>query len=785
METGSATSLYDRLVDKFLVLTRWPTARKVAVSGALAYPIYLLFYGIIVYSQSRGWGRGVLELALLEQLSRLWITISPVITIAAFIEDRRGREGRWTAWAFVLIGGLQLVATIQFFGTVSTSLITLIALTILFVTLFFDTGIGWLGFAWQAFLFAVLAVLELTGRIPYAPLLVDRTLAAQATPVYQGLLLGTLWIVFANLFLRIQFTASIRSRQMALLEERHRELKEAKDRLARSEALSGVATLASGAAHEIRNPLGSCNALMQTFIEDLETTELPADRRERLAAHAREAVAQISAAGPPVQNLHRLMDDVELARRTGRERETLETLGLSAAADSAAAGGPERRDLGTLAWWFSRIVRWPLPRRAVVESFSGMGALFLAFIPMLLWLDAGFPRGIALVTGLWMAVCGAFGLVFFRSGERLGGRRWPVYLLHAVHCAFGLTLCAQLGGMSTSFYEMIPGWVLVICLFYDARTGTGAFLSWLAGSATLAALEAAGLIPYAPAFAGWTVDSFVRPGPYVFLLGVYLFTFAGVFIFVASSERLRRVQERWIGQASRELELAKEAIARSESLAALGSLTGRAAASVGPPVKAAGDALDRLDREVAGLAPEFPGPAGFLAPAVRMAQQGQRRAARILERLGMLQELVGRSGRACDAAAVIQQLAGRYPGIRTEIPSGAVPAGVPAPALEQILAELVDNALKSGSTEPPLLTLSVTGEGQAVISVRDHGRGIPEKLRPDLFKPFSTGDRSGEGHGVGLGLYLVHELARISNGRVEIGCPGGGGTAVTLTFSSV
>jgi len=49
-----------------------------------------------------------------------------------------------------------------------------------------------------------------------------------------------------------------------------------------------------------------------------------------------------------------------------------------------------------------------------------------------------------------------------------------------------------------------------------------------------------------------------------------------------------------------------------------------------------------------------------------------------------------------------------------------------------------------------------------------------------VFKPFVTGQKAGEGHGVGLGLYIVHELVGLMRGSVELDSAPGRGTTVTI-----
>ena len=91
-------------------------------------------------------------------------------------------------------------------------------------------------------------------------------------------------------------------------------------------------------------------------------------------------------------------------------------------------------------------------------------------------------------------------------------------------------------------------------------------------------------------------------------------------------------------------------------------------------------------------------------------------------------------------------------------------------AVEQVLSNLVDNAIKycpSGSS----VTVSAAEEpGEIRLSVVDTGLGIDPKHLPRLFERFYRVDagRSRDAGGTGLGLSIVKHLAEAMGGRVEV-----------------
>lgn len=115
--------------------------------------------------------------------------------------------------------------------------------------------------------------------------------------------------------------------------------------------------------------------------------------------------------------------------------------------------------------------------------------------------------------------------------------------------------------------------------------------------------------------------------------------------------------------------------------------------------------------------------------------------------------------------------------IRADVPGGVVVTAVPG-AVEQIVDNLVDNALEV-SPEDSTLTLSVAVDGDAaVLHVIDEGPGLSPEERERAFERFWRGTASPVG-GSGLGLAIVRQLVTAGDGTVELrDAPSGGVDAV-------
>lgn len=102
--------------------------------------------------------------------------------------------------------------------------------------------------------------------------------------------------------------------------------------------------------------------------------------------------------------------------------------------------------------------------------------------------------------------------------------------------------------------------------------------------------------------------------------------------------------------------------------------------------------------------------------------------------------------------------------------------------LDQLLRNLIDNALKYGDQDKPV-TVSVThGAGQVTLSVTDRGEGIAAEHIPHLTRRFYRTDpgRSRAVGGTGLGLAIVKHIVERHRGKLDIASRKGVGTTVTV-----
>ena len=123
---------------------------------------------------------------------------------------------------------------------------------------------------------------------------------------------------------------------------------------------------------------------------------------------------------------------------------------------------------------------------------------------------------------------------------------------------------------------------------------------------------------------------------------------------------------------------------------------------------------------------------------------------------------------------------------RLEVHAGLPETWLDADKIDQILGNLVENAVRHGAGIVTVVVEPARMDGQpalpaaagfgapdaAAVSVRDQGEGISPEVAPRVFRRFWRGKRRG---GTGLGLYIVKGLVEAHGGTIGVRrAPGGG-----------
>jgi signal transduction histidine kinase len=101
--------------------------------------------------------------------------------------------------------------------------------------------------------------------------------------------------------------------------------------------------------------------------------------------------------------------------------------------------------------------------------------------------------------------------------------------------------------------------------------------------------------------------------------------------------------------------------------------------------------------------------------------------------------------------------------------------------LESIVVNLLANALKYGAGKPIEISIR-RREQMALLSIRDHGIGMSADEQALLFRKFSRAVRNENYGGLGLGLWVVDQIARAHGGSVAVESWKGEGTIFTVAL---
>lgn len=257
-----------------------------------------------------------------------------------------------------------------------------------------------------------------------------------------------------------------------------------------------------------------------------------------------------------------------------------------------------------------------------------------------------------------------------------------------------------------------------------------------------------------------------------------------------------------LSQANRDLQTARHALARTERLAALGTLVAGISHEVNTPLGNAISMCTALQARFMQLADNLQQETlkrGALLDFLRGGADGAdimlRNVQRVVNLISALRDLVGNSRgfarrefrlvellHTC-SAQYQERLAAQGGALQLAVPAEIMMEGYPL-ALAEVVEQLLDNALEHGLRDHPggnvRLTASVLGDS-VTLSISDSGRGMVPDVRERIFDPFFT-TRLGQGTS-GLGMYIVYNLVQLHlGGSVVVDSQPERGCTVTLVL---
>ncbi|HZQ86546.1 MAG TPA: ATP-binding protein [Acidimicrobiales bacterium] len=174
----------------------------------------------------------------------------------------------------------------------------------------------------------------------------------------------------------------------------------------------------------------------------------------------------------------------------------------------------------------------------------------------------------------------------------------------------------------------------------------------------------------------------------------------------------------------------------------------------------------------------------------RMVSQGER-LGRLINNLldstsletGTLRLSLGPVASLAVVERVVDSLPEDRPPVEVEVAADLPPVRADEGRLEQVLGNLLENAVKYSPDAP--VTISADADDEKVtFRVADRGPGMEPSFVERAFEPFSQAD-TGDGRfdkGVGLGLYIVRGLVEAMGGTISVKSTPGDGTTFSIVL---
>jgi two-component system NtrC family sensor kinase len=248
------------------------------------------------------------------------------------------------------------------------------------------------------------------------------------------------------------------------------------------------------------------------------------------------------------------------------------------------------------------------------------------------------------------------------------------------------------------------------------------------------------------------------------------------------SERLEEMVERRtleLQEAYSGLRDSQARLIQSEKLAATGRLAVSVAHEINNPLQGISNYLSLISQQVAQDDP--------LRGDLDMVKLGFDRIAEIVRRLRAFHRPVGEEMKPTDINGVVErvlalvghQLSLGKVEMKTKLAEHELPVLGSAGQLEQVLVNLTLNAQEAMPQGGELTVRTTLHDDVVQLQVSDTGQGISEEEMSRLFKPFYSGKG---GKGLGLGLWISHNIVEGHGGRIEVESQVSEGTTFTISL---
>lgn len=126
---------------------------------------------------------------------------------------------------------------------------------------------------------------------------------------------------------------------------------------------------------------------------------------------------------------------------------------------------------------------------------------------------------------------------------------------------------------------------------------------------------------------------------------------------------------------------------------------------------------------------------------------------------------------SCATRQAVSNLSAAYPHAKFDVSLiGEVTGKWDRQRIEQVISNLIGNAVQHGDTLKPIGVVVCEDQGNAVLRVHNFGVAITTEAQRELFSPFRRAHqaRSADSTGLGLGLYIANEIVVAHGGAISV-----------------
>jgi class 3 adenylate cyclase len=209
------------LVERFIEVTGWSTSRKTALLMGITLPAHLFGWVALIIA---GIDNQRVNMIIVHGVVAGGAIVIVLCLLCGLLAARAGKEGRWTGYMVAVLYGGYVFAVIQTAGLWSTAFFAWYPIGVIVLALWFDERIGWFAFVLGLVHISVLAALQWTDHLPYAPALIDRSVDSQQAVSWAAGNLVPILLFFGFCFTLSLLMLASRRLQTAQLREAHQKM---------------------------------------------------------------------------------------------------------------------------------------------------------------------------------------------------------------------------------------------------------------------------------------------------------------------------------------------------------------------------------------------------------------------------------------------------------------------------------------------------------------------------------------------------------------------------------